>query len=70
MSVDTDDMVLDGEAELSATERRTLRRLILDDERATWARRRLRVLIPAVVAMVIAIYQFADWVLKHVKVTP
>lgn len=67
---DSDGMPLDGESELTPAERRALRRMIRDDERATWARRRLRVLVPVGVSIVVALWQAIEWVVKHVRVTP
>lgn len=70
MNDETDGMPLDGEAELTPDERKALRRLIRDDERASWAWKRLKVLMPAMVALVVGIWQAFDWVVKHVKVSP
>ncbi|HOW47365.1 MAG TPA: hypothetical protein PLB26_06895 [Rubrivivax sp.] len=70
MSDDTDSMPLDGDADLTAAERLQLRRMIRDDERASWARRKLRVIVPAVVAVVTVCYQAWDWAIKHIRVAP
>lgn len=70
MSDETDGIPLDGEAELTPDERKALRSLIRDRERESWAWRRLRVIMPAVVAVVVGIWQAIDWIVKHVKVTP
>lgn len=67
---DSDGMPLDGEADLTPAERRELRRMIRDDERAVWARRKLRFLVPVLVAVVTAIWQAVEWAVKHVRVTP
>lgn len=69
-SEDTDGMPLDGEAELSPAERKALRRIIRDDARASWAWKRLKVLAPAMVGTVVAVWQVWDWIVKHVRVTP
>lgn len=70
MNDDTDGMPLDGESELTPAERRALRRIIRDDERATWARRKLRVLVPAGVGVVVALWQGAEWVVRHITFKP
>jgi hypothetical protein len=70
MADDSDTLPLEGEPELSPAERLMLRRMIRDEERATWARRRLRVLVPAMVAVVTMVWHAVDWAIKHVRVTP
>lgn len=70
-SDDTDPMPLDGSAPLTAAEVKQLRRLLRDDDRATWARKQLRHLVwPLVVAVVVAIWQAGQWVISHVQVRP
>ena len=59
-----------GDSELTAEERKALRRLIRDDERASWAWKRLRVVTPVAVAVVVALWQAWDWAVRHVKVNP
>ncbi len=66
MSDDSDAIPL-TEDELTPSERKAIRRLIRDDERAGWAWRRFRVLVPAMVAVVTALWQFFDWVAAHWK---
>lgn len=70
MTIDTDDMPLDGEADLTIAERRALRRMLRDDERASWAWRKLRVWVPIVGSALYGAFQAWDWLVKHVKVTP
>lgn len=70
MSDDTDGIPLDGDTELTPEERKVLRRIIRDDERASWAWKRLKVITPAVVAVAVGVWQAIDWIAKHVKVTP
>lgn len=67
---DTDSLPLDGDPELTTEERLALRKLLRDEERASWAWRQLRVLAPVAVAVVVGMWQFWDWLAKHVKVTP
>lgn len=64
-------MPLDGQTPLTEAEVKQLRRLLRDDDRATWARRQLRHLVwPLVVAVVVALWQAGQWVVGHVKVHP
>jgi len=53
------------DTELTAEERKALRRLIRDDERATWAWKKLRVLVPAAVAVTTAIWQGWEAIRPH-----
>lgn len=69
-TIDSDSIPLDGEAALTPDERRALRRIIRDDERASWAWKRLKIITPMVVASMVAIWQLVDWVIRHVRVTP
>lgn len=67
---DTDSMDLDASLPLSPKEVLHVRRLLRDDDRASWALKRLRVLIPVVVAVVAGAWQVWDWAARHIKVTP
>lgn len=69
MNDESDAMPL-GDDELSPEERRALRRLLREDERMTWMRRKLKVILPAVVAAVAAAVAVWDWVVKHIRVVP
>lgn len=69
MTEESDAMPL-GDSDLTASERKALRGLLRDQERASWAWKRLRVLVPAVVAVVVALWHAWDWAVKHLKVTP
>ena len=70
MGDDTDSLPLDGDKELTSAERLMLRKMMRDEERASWARRRLKILIPALVAVVAAVWQAADWAIRHIQVRP
>lgn len=70
MGDDTDSLPLDGDKELTSAERLMLRKMMRDEERASWARRRLKFLIPAFVAVVAAVWQAADWAIRHIQVRP
>ena len=70
MGDDTDSLPLDGDKELTSDERLMLRKMMRDEERASWARRRLKILIPAFVAVVAAVWQAADWAIRHIQVRP
>lgn len=58
---------LDGDTPLTAEERRRLRGLLLDDDRATWARKKLMVLVPVVVSAIVGLWQAWEFLSKHVK---
>ena len=58
------------DAELSPAERKALRRMLRDEERSSWAWKRLRVVTPVVVTVMVALWQAWDWFVKHVRVTP
>jgi len=62
----SDSMGLDGDEPLSPEERLHLRKLMRDDERLTWARRKAKVIVPALIALVIGIWQLIDWLRLHV----
>jgi hypothetical protein len=55
---------------LTAAERKALRRLLRDEERASWAWKRLRIVTPIVVGVMVAMWQAWDWVAKHVRFSP
>lgn len=67
---DSDHLPLDGRTPLSEAEIKHLRRLLRDDDRATWAMRQLRWILPAAVAIVVAVWQAIEWVVRHVKPSP
>lgn len=70
MSDDSDTMPLEGDTPLTPTERKALRRLLREDERATWAWKKLRVLVPAGVTAVVALWQGWEWVSRHIRWAP
>jgi len=43
------------------------REMALADERLTWARTKLRLITPLVVAFVVAVWGIVDWVSKHIN---
>lgn len=70
MGEDTDSLPLDGDKDLTPDERLMLRKMMREEERASWARRRLKIFLPAVVAVVAAVWQVADWAIRHIQVRP
>jgi hypothetical protein len=70
MRTETEPMDIDGDVPLTVEERRHIRRLLRDDDRTTWAMKKLRVLMPIVVGAVVAAWQIWDWAARHIKVTP
>jgi hypothetical protein len=66
MPTDTDSMPLDGAPDLSEAERLALRRLLRDDERAAWARRKLKVIVPVLVSIVVGMWQLFETIKAHV----
>lgn len=69
MSEDSDTIPL-PDSDLTAVERKALRRLLRDEERATWAWKRLRIVTPMVVGAMVALWQAWDWLARHVRFTP
>lgn len=69
MTDESDSMPL-ADSDLTAEERRALRRMIRDGERASWALRKLRWLVPMVVAIVVAFANAWDWWGAHFTVKP
>jgi hypothetical protein len=67
---DTDGIPLDGEPELTEAERKMFRRMLRDDERASWAWRKVRVWVPIVGSSIFALFQAWDWLAKHVTLKP
>ena len=68
--VDTDPMDIDGAAPLTPPEIAHLRRVLRNDDRTSWAMRKLRVFTPVLVAFVVGAWQLWDWAAKHLRVTP
>jgi hypothetical protein len=68
--MDTDPTDVDGGTPLSDRELEHVRRVLRDDDRATWARKKLGFILPIVVAVVTALWQVYEWAAKHLKVTP
>jgi len=66
---DSDDMPFD-DSEFSPEERARLRKVLVDEERSSWAWRQLRVLTPVAVAVVVGFWQAIDWMIKHLKFQP
>jgi hypothetical protein len=64
---DSGALPLDGAPDLNEDERLALRRLLRDQERNTWALRQARWIVPVIVSMVIGVYHFIDWLVKHYK---
>jgi hypothetical protein len=54
--------------DLTPDEVTKLRVLILERERATWAWRKVRILVPAAVAVVYTLWQVWEWIRDHVRV--
>ena len=67
MAEPSDTLPLDGAADLTAAERLAIRKVLRDNERASWALRKLRLLVPLAVASVVGVYQAVDWLLRHVR---
>lgn len=63
MSDDSDSMPLGGE-DLSPDERRALRRMIRDEERAQWAWKKLRLWVPIVGSSLYGLLQLWDHLRK------
>ncbi len=61
---------LDGHAPFTTQEVARLRRLLVDDDRATWARKQLRIIVPLVVSVVVGAYQLWAWVERHLQIKP
>ena len=53
--------------DLTPDEVEKVRDLINEAERATWAWKKVRIVIPALVAVVVAIWHGIDWLMKHVR---
>lgn len=70
MSDDSDGIPLEGEPELTPAERLAVRRLLVADARASWARKQLRVLLPIAVACVVGLWQLFEWVRAHISFKP
>ncbi len=60
-------MPLDSEHPFSKEEIQRLRKLLRDDDRATWARKQMRVVLPWFVSIVVGAAALIDWVSKHIK---
>lgn len=49
---------------------RRLRKLLTDDDRATWARKQLRIIVPLLVTILVGAYNLWAWIERHLKITP
>jgi hypothetical protein len=54
--------------DLTPEELTRLRELIVESDRASWAWKKVRILVPAAVAVVYTLWQVWEWVRDHVKV--
>lgn len=61
---------IDSHDPLTRTEIEHLRRVMREDDRTTWAMRKLRVITPVIVALVVGAWQLWDWAVKHLRITP
>lgn len=64
---DTDSLPLNGDTDLTAAERLMLRKMMRDEERASWARRKLRIVVPAGVAMVVGLWHLVEWARANIS---
>jgi hypothetical protein len=69
MTRDTDSAPL-SDAPLTPQENRALRGVLRDDERATWAWKKIKVIAPAVIGVAVVFVNSWDWLVKHVRFTP
>jgi hypothetical protein len=65
--MDTEPGQLGPQEPFTDEERRRLRKLLVDDDRATWARKQIRIFTPWLIALAGGVYAFADWIQKHWK---
>lgn len=70
MSVQDSDGVPFDESEFTASERARLRKMLEEQERLNWARRKARILIPIFIAVVGGMWSAVDWAAKHIKFSP
>jgi hypothetical protein len=68
-SIDSDAVPLDGTPDLTADERKRLRKLLLDDSHATWLRKQARVWVPVLFAVVSGMIAVGSWIAAHWKGT-
>lgn len=70
---DSDKMTLDEwrnphpQQPFTDDERKRLRKLLQDDDRATWLRKQVRVFTPWLIAVVGGVYAVTNWALSHWK---
>jgi hypothetical protein len=67
LNEDSDPIPLESDMPLTPDEIRHMRRLMLDDDRATWLRKQVKVWLPWLLTIVAGLWAFIDWVMKHVK---
>lgn len=53
--------------ELTEHERQRLRKILLDQDRTTWALRQLKIFVPMFTAFIVAGWQVWAWVADHIK---
>jgi hypothetical protein len=65
--LDESDPVPLEEGPLEAHELKRLRRMLLEQERASWLWRKLRIWVPIVGSAGYGLFHLADWAVKHYK---
>lgn len=55
---------------LSEDELRRLRKLLVDEDRATWLRKQLKVIVPAMVFVLSTCYALGVWIASHFSWKP
>ena len=57
----------DGETPLTPAERAHVRRILDEDNKATWLRGRVKIIWPWIAAAAVAVVGVIDWIQKHIK---
>lgn len=67
---ETDPIPIDGEPELTSTERKRLRKIIIDDDRMTWARRQSRWILVTLASVAAGGWAAYEWLRAHIVFKP
>ncbi len=54
--------------DLTPEELTQLRNLILESERASWAWKKVRIIVPAAVSVVVVLWQLWEWGKDHLRI--
>lgn len=58
------------ESEFAPSERARLRKLLMENDRAMWAWRKSKIVVPILVAIIVGTWSVIEWILRHIQFKP